>query len=49
MMSEWNKCAHEWKVSGGDFDLSREEVVCVKCQCPGERYIKTGEVYWPAT
>lgn len=50
-MVDWDRCEHEWKVSNRDWDLpiEREEVVCVKCGCPGERTVKTGEVFWPAT
>lgn len=50
----WTDCNHEW-MPYGDSDLGevlgrgfREEVVCVKCQCPGERY-DNGEVDWPTT
>lgn len=51
---DWHNCNHEW-VPNGDSDLgdvpgmgSREEVICVKCGCPGERY-ENGHVDWPTT
>lgn len=50
---DWYSCQHEWN-SYGDFELgdvgglAREEVICVKCQCPGERY-ENGHVDWPTT
>lgn len=47
-------CQHEWKAR--DHDLGevaglgpREDVVCIKCGCHGERYTRTGQVDWPAT
>lgn len=53
--AEWYACEHEW-VLAGDADLgdvpgmgAREEVVCVKCSCPGERYVESGAVEWPTT
>lgn len=47
----WNECEHDWQERSGDYDLggNRQEVVCVKCQCPGERDLTDGEVFWPAT
>lgn len=53
---DWSICEHEWVVSPGSWELGdvpgmgpREEVVCTKCKCPGERYTNTGEVEWPTT
>jgi hypothetical protein len=52
----WDVCEHQWSITPGDWDLgdvpgmgAREDVTCVKCQCPGERYVETGEVDWPTT
>jgi hypothetical protein len=47
----WNKCAHDWQISTRDFDCAegKEEVICTKCNCPGERDRASGEVFWPAT
>jgi hypothetical protein len=54
-VSDWNECQHDWEAVG-DLDLGdvagmgeREEVLCAKCGCPGERYSKSGEVDWPTT
>jgi len=54
--TEWETCDHEWITAPGDRDLGdvpgagpREEVICSKCSCPGERYIETGRVEWPTT
>lgn len=50
--TDWYSCKHEWE-SYGDRDVpgagSREEVICVKCNCPGKRYTVNGDVEWPAT
>jgi hypothetical protein len=51
-MVKWDACEHEWKIAPGDWDSGikdTEEVICIKCQCPGERDNKTNEVCWPAT
>lgn len=55
-MSNDLECDHEWITAPGDWDLGsvpgageREEVVCVKCGVPGERYVESREVYWPTT
>lgn len=50
-MDDWDDCEHEWKVKvDSQFSNERyEDVYCTKCQCPGERFLETGEVYWPAT
>jgi len=32
------------QIKGGEL-----EVICTKCQCPGERWVSTGEVDWPTT
>lgn len=55
MVDPWQECEHEWEAYG-DFELGdvagmgpREEVRCIKCDCPGERYIESGHVDWPAT
>lgn len=44
------QCTHEWKGVESQFtnDLFTD-VVCVKCQCPGELNNRTKEVYFPAT
>lgn len=51
----WYNCDHEWQPHG-DYELGdvpgagpREEVKCVKCGCPGERYPDSGHVDWPTT
>jgi len=51
VLADWNECSHEWEVSKRDWDLGgeRSDVICTKCQCPGERDDVTGEVFWPAT
>ena len=48
----WDNCEHEWELD--EFDdwystIEYESVKCAKCKVPGQRTIKTGEVYWPAT
>ena len=51
MIDEWGVCKHEW-MALSDSQFSNElveDVKCAKCGCPGERTIKTGEVFWPAT
>jgi hypothetical protein len=50
-VSDWKTCEHEWETDTGSWDcpLTEEQVVCKKCGCPGQRTIKTGEVYWPTT
>lgn len=57
----WDQCyEHDWQIDPSDWDLGdvsgtgpfagpREAVICSKCQCPGERYINSGEVEWPTT
>lgn len=47
----WGTCSHEWaQVADSQLlDESREDVRCIRCQCPGERTIATGKVFWPAT
>jgi len=42
----WYDCEHEWE-SNIDSSSIHDEVTCVKCGCPGERY--DDEVYWPTT
>lgn len=49
MNIEWQTCDHEWSTAPGDYELgdvpglgSREEVICLKCGCPGERYVESG-------
>lgn len=44
-------CDHVWRVrgDGGDLGGGRTEVVCVKCDVPGDRNDDSGEVFWPAT
>lgn len=51
-MSRWYGCQHVWHLNPGTSHLSderREEVRCMKCDCPGERWVATGEVDWPTT
>jgi hypothetical protein len=44
-----SECEHVWKTRGGDWDNPKaENVECIKCGVPGERYAN-GEVFWPAT
>jgi hypothetical protein len=49
----WDTCDHDWKLAPGDWDtgdVNREEVICTKCGCPGERYPEEGgRVDWPTT
>lgn len=50
-MINWNFCKHEWSVlvdsqSHNEYVLAVE---CEKCRCPGEKDIKTGDVFWPTT
>jgi hypothetical protein len=50
-MTDWTKCKHEW-VAKTDSQFHSEkftDVVCPKCECPGEQNNETKEVYWPAT
>lgn len=48
--SDWAECEHQWKAYESMLDgSSRVAVHCVKCRCPGERLIATGEVDWPTT
>lgn len=56
MSNLWNECEHEWITAPGDWDLgdvpgsgAREEVICTKCGCPGERYVNSCKVVWPTT
>ena len=43
-------CEHEWEEVESMFcNEYHFEVVCIKCQIPGEQDRKTGEVFWPAT
>lgn len=45
----WDKCEHEWEDSKKwSDDDDPNAVICVKCQCPGEKE-KDGSVFWPAT
>jgi len=47
---DWNKCEHEWRAKVSEYDSAhQEDVVCVKCQCPGVRSTRDGSVFWPAT
>ena len=50
-MSKWENCDHEWreKVDSQHHSESATDVVCVKCDCPGEKNSKTGDVHWPAS
>lgn len=45
----WTECEHEWRELDTDIGGERTDVVCSKCDCPGERDDRTGEVFWPAT
>lgn len=45
---DWNKCDHFWETKPGDWDSPFEQVRCLRCGCPGERY-ETGSIYWPVT
>lgn len=54
-VADWAECDHDWKAKT-DSDLGdipgvgpREEVVCLRCGCPGERYTNSGVVEWPTT
>lgn len=41
------KCDHVWK---DIYDVSGRGVICIKCNCPGEREIyDSSKIYWPAT
>lgn len=44
-------CKHEWEtdVDSMGHNEFQETVTCKKCGVPGERTLKTDEVYWPAT
>lgn len=47
----WTYCEHDW-IEKTDSQFSNEyftDVYCIKCGCPGEKYNKTGEVFWPTT
>ena len=46
----WNECEHLWVEV--DSQYSNElftDVRCEKCNCPGEKDNKSGDVFWPAT
>ncbi len=43
----WDDCTHVWEFPIDS--MGERDVVCVKCDCPGERDPKTQEVYWPTT
>jgi hypothetical protein len=47
----WDECVHKWKakVDSQFSNEYNEDVDCTVCGCPGDRDIKTGEVFWPAT
>jgi hypothetical protein len=47
----WDICTtHEWKEVDSQFTNELfTDVVCVKCQCPGELDNRTGKVFFPAT
>lgn len=42
----WENCEHEWVDKEG---MSGRDVICTKCQCPGERDPITEEIYYPTT
>lgn len=46
----WDDCTHEWKEIDSQFsnDLFTD-VVCVKCQCPGQMDNQTRDVFYPVT
>lgn len=48
---EWHECEHTWTRKLGDYDCPPgfTEVVCIHCNCPGERDDISGKVFWPAT
>ena len=48
---DWHECNHQWRtVADSMYSNERtEDVVCAVCDCPGERTITSGTVYWPAT
>lgn len=48
---EWKDCDHKWTVDIDSQAHSETKVAvhCKKCWCPGEKNLKTGEVFWPAT
>lgn len=49
-MSEWTKCDHEWEEVDSEYgNENYSEVICKKCKCPGEKDLRTGDVFWPAT
>lgn len=50
MPDNWAWCDHDWReVDSQMTDPERVAVVCRKCQCPGEKWLETGEVEWPTT
>lgn len=48
---DWNICEHEWKAKAeSQFNNeNREDVVCIKCGCSGERDTSSSYVVWPTT
>lgn len=44
----WAKCDHDWRETPYDTQ-AENEVICIKCKCPGAVHRPSGEVYWPAT
>ncbi len=50
-MANWKYCEHVWYIlEDSQFHNEYElDVRCIKCECPGAKNIKTGDVFWPAT
>lgn len=48
-MTDWDSCDHEWRETDEAVAVGHTGVICKKCACPGERYDKTGDIFWPAT
>jgi len=49
--SDYDNCDHEWKKTGRE-NYSNElltDMICIKCNCPGEKDEDLDEVYYPAT
>lgn len=46
----WDNCAHEWREVDSQFNSELfTDVVCTKCQMPGQLDEQTKEVFFPAT
>ena len=51
MKNYWDGCDHEWEEEVDSIGHNEEstDVYCVKCKVPGQKDVRTGEVYWPTT